>query len=215
MFTLPDLPYAPTALDPVISALTLETHHGKHHAGYVKALNTLLAERPGSTDPLETVITAAQAEHHDKLFNNAAQCWNHSFFWLSMCAERREPGMAFTQAIGTAFGDLAGLRAAMVAAGVGHFGSGWVWLTADAGGLLKVVATHDAHNPLAEAGETPLLVCDVWEHAYYLDHRNDRAAFLEEWFDHLADWSFAGRQYAAAISGTGAWQHPLPVQAAT
>ena len=127
-----------------------------------------------------------------------------------MCADRREPDTALAKAIATAFGDLAGLKATFVAAGLAHFGSGWVWITSDPGGLLKVSATHDAHNPLALPGVVPVMVCDLWEHAYYLDHKNDRSEFLVGWFDHLADWAFAGQQYASAISGATPWRHPLP-----
>ncbi len=210
MFALPSLPYPDTALAPVISAETLKFHHGKHHAGYVRTLNTLLEAKPGPAHSLEEVIAAAAAAHEAKLFNNAAQCWNHSFFWLSMSERRTAPDAALSAQIARSFGDLAGLRAAFIAEGVGHFGSGWVWLTADANGALAVSSTHDAHNALADAGRTPLIVCDLWEHAYYLDHQNDRAGFLAAWFDGLIDWTFAGAQFQAAVSGGSPWRHPLP-----
>jgi Fe-Mn family superoxide dismutase len=213
MFELPTLPYPDTALAPVVSAETLKFHHGKHHAGYVRTLNGLLADGPGHAETLEQVIAAAAAHQDAKLFNNAAQCWNHSFFWLSMSPKRMDPDAALTAQISRTFGDLAGLRTSFVAEGIGHFGSGWVWLTADRGGQLAVTSTHDAHNPLGDPGRIPLLVCDLWEHAYYLDHQNDRAGFLGSWFDKLADWTFAGQQFHAAVSGAAPWRHPLPVHA--
>ena len=210
MFALPDLPYAPTALEPVISANTLGFHHGKHHAGYVKTLNTRLAELPGVTGTLEEIIRQAAQIPDAKLFNNAAQCWNHSFFWLSMAPLRKDPDAELEKAIAAAFQDHAGLRSAFVAAGVGHFGSGWVWLMSDNRGALSVTSTHDARDMLPGVDSTPLLVCDLWEHAYYLDHQNDRAGFLTQWFDHLADWSFAGRQFHASIRNGLSWRHPRP-----
>ena len=208
MFALPDLPYAPTALEPVISANTLGFHHGKHHAGYVKTLNTRLAELPGVTGTLEEIIRQAEEIPDAKLFNNAAQCWNHSFFWLSMAPLRKDPGAELQAAIAAAFQDHAGLRNAFVAAGVGHFGSGWVWLMSDNRGVLSVTSTHDAKDMLPGVDSTPLLVCDLWEHAYYLDHQNDRTGFLTQWFDHLADWSFAGRQFLASVRNGLSWRHP-------
>lgn len=208
MFALPKLPYADDALAPVISAHTIEFHYGKHHAAYVKNLNALLAEQGAAPASLEAVIENAKASAQAKVFNNAAQCWNHSFFWLSMSPTASSASEGLSKAITAAYGDHAGLKAAFVAEGVAHFGSGWVWLAADRHGALKILSTHDAETPLSHVGLTPLLVCDLWEHAYYLDHQNDRKGFLEAWFDRLANWTFASEQFAAATSGAAGWRHP-------
>ena len=211
MFALPKLPYADDALAPVISAQTIEFHYGKHHAAYVKNLNALLAEQAAASASLETIIETAKASANAKVFNNAAQCWNHSFFWLSMSPIASSASEGLSEAITAAYGDHVSLKTAFVAEGVAHFGSGWVWLAADRHGALKILSTHDAETPLAHTELTPLLVCDLWEHAYYLDHQNDRKGFLEAWFDRLANWSFASEQFAAAISGSTGWRHPTAI----
>jgi len=211
VFTLPDLPYAYDALDPVLSDRTLRFHHDKHHANYVKTMNELQEAAGKSPQTLEAVIREAARSGDNKLFNNAAQAWNHSFFWVAMSPRKETPGDALGAAIDETFGGLAGLKKEFVAEGVAHFGSGWVWLVADSNGALKVHATHDAAGPLTQSDMTPLLVCDLWEHAYYLDHQNNRKGFLEAWFDALPNWRLADLQYAAARGEGGAWRHPEPV----
>ena len=211
MFVLPDLPYAYDALEPVMSERTLHFHHDKHHATYVKTLNELLDKDGASPRSLEDVIAKAG---QGKLFNNAAQAWNHAFFWEALSPDHDTPQSDLAKAIDTAFGGLAKLKEALVAEGAGHFGSGWVWLLADGHGALSVRSTHDAGLPLTEGAATPLLVCDLWEHAYYLDHQNDRKGFLEAWFDALPNWRFAGRQFAAAQGDGEAWRYPAPEAAA-
>ena len=208
MFSLPDLPYPYNALEPVISDRTLHFHHDKHHATYVKTLNELLKKAGRSPATLEEVIRAASKVGDKKLFNNAAQAWNHSFFWLAMSPEREQPEDGLDAAIKASFGDLAALKTAFVTEGAGHFGSGWVWLVADKAGVLKIRSTHDADDTLTQESLTPLLVCDLWEHAYYLDHQNDRKAFLEAWFDALPHWSFASFQLEAAKGNREPWRHP-------
>jgi Fe-Mn family superoxide dismutase len=204
MFVLPDLPYPYEALEPTMSAETLRFHHDKHHATYVKTLNELLGdEKPES---LEAVIRKAGP---GKLFNNAAQAWNHAFFWDSMTPDKATPAGDLAAAIDKTFGGLAPLKEAFVKEGAGHFASGWVWLVAEAGGL-KVISTHDADNTLTKPEVTPLLVCDLWEHAYYIDKRNDRKAFLEGWFDALPNWALAESQLAAAGGKGEAWAYPKP-----
>jgi superoxide dismutase, Fe-Mn family len=212
MIVLPELPYAYDALAPVISSDTLHFHHDKHHATYVKTVNELLA--PSSEEPrdLEAIVADAHQAGNKKLFNNAAQAWNHAFFWVSMSPDRQSPNEELSAAIGSGFGDLPGLRKTFVTEGAGHFGSGWVWLVAK-GGALEVISTHDAADTLTEKGLTPLLVCDLWEHAYYLDHKNDRKGFLEAWFDALPNWELAALQWAAARAGGGGWQYPSPARA--
>jgi Fe-Mn family superoxide dismutase len=213
VFKLPDLPYGYDALGPVISEATMRVHHDKHHARYVKVTNDLLVEAGVVYRPLEDVVTLAARRGDPKLFNNAGQAWNHGFFWQSMDPAPRPPAGDLAKAITNQFGGLEGLKSAFLAEGVNHFGSGWVWLIAkDA--VLSVVSTHDAASPLGEPGATALLVCDLWEHAYYLDHKNDRAGFLAGWFDSLANWAFAAQQYAAARGLAEGWRYPKPLEAA-
>lgn len=212
MFILPDLPYPLDALRPVISAETLRFHHGKHHKAYVDALNGFLEDQGADPGDLESVVREAAGDpKRVKLFNNAAQAWNHGFYWRAMAPGRRGPDGDLAAAIDGAFGGLAGLKATLVKAGVEHFGSGWVWLLAE-GDRLSVLATHDAANPLTLDGVVPLTVCDLWEHAYYLDHQNDRRAFLEGWFEALPNWTLAAEQYAAARGRGPAWRYPAPVE---
>jgi Fe-Mn family superoxide dismutase len=211
MFTLPPLPYAYDALSPVISDRTLKFHHDKHHATYVKTLNELLEKKGGGASSLEEVIAGAAKASEAKLFNNAAQAWNHAFFWVSMTPDKSEPKGDLAGAIAEAFGGTDQLKTAFVKEGAGHFASGWVWLAAEAGGRkLKVLSTHDAEDLVTQPDLTPLLVCDLWEHAYYLDHQNDRKGFLEAWFDALPDWNFAERQLRAARGEGETWRHPAP-----
>jgi Fe-Mn family superoxide dismutase len=210
MFSLPGLPYPYDALAPVISADTLHFHHDKHHASYVKKANALAETAGLSGQTLEAVILEARASADTPLFNNAAQAWNHALFWRSMSPKTAPPTGALKNAIEAAFGGLSALGEAFVKAGVDQFGSGWVWLAVNGGGL-KLLSTHDADSALIHPGLTPLLVCDVWEHAYYLDHQNDREGFLKRWFAELADWSFAEAQLAAARGEGQAFAYPAPM----
>lgn len=210
VFELPPLPYATDGLSPVLSAETLEIHHGKHHARYVETLNRLLQEQNFSAHTLEDIIRIAHGSGANGLFNNAAQAWNHSFFWESMKPKAAAaPSGPLTEAISSTFGSVADLGKRFVAEGAGHFGSGWVWLIAKRD-RLDVISTHDAGSPILEEGVTPLLTCDVWEHAYYIDYRQDRAGWLTRWWESLANWSFAEQQYAAALGQGGAWRYPAP-----
>jgi Fe-Mn family superoxide dismutase len=210
MFELPDLPYDHAALEPVISAATMHLHHDKHHKKYVDNTNDLLAKAGRTPASLEDVVREAAGDAASKgLFNNAAQIWNHTFFWVCMTPTKQAPQGDLAKAIDSAFGGLDALKAAFVKEGVGHFGSGWVWLAAE-GGALKVLSTHDGEDLLTHSGLTPLIVCDLWEHAYYLDHKNDREGFLKAWFDALPNWDFAAQQYAAAQGKGEIWRHPTP-----
>jgi Fe-Mn family superoxide dismutase len=206
MFTLPDLPYDYSALEPAMSADTLHFHHDKHHKKYVDTTNQLLEKSGKRPSTLEEVIEAAAKDGDKKLFNNAAQAWNHAFFWNCMTPKASKPQGDLLAAIERDFGGLDKLRDKFVADGEAQFGSGWAWLV-EQDAKLSVVTTHDAHSPMATPGVKPLLVCDVWEHAYYLDHQNNRKAFLEAFFDRLANWSFAADQLAAKQ----AWTYPVPV----
>ena len=208
MFVLPELPYAYDALEPVMSRRTLHLHYDKHHAGYVRSVNELLTKASRAPIALESVVIEARRVQDQALFNNAAQAWNHAFFWQSMAPRSRKPLEVLARAIAAAFGDLDGLRRAFTDQGATHFGSGWVWLTADGDGGLRVTTTHDAGDLLGQAEITPLLVCDLWEHAYYLDRQNDRRSYLESWFDSLANWAFAERQYTASRLEDEPWRYP-------
>ncbi|MGZ3272198.1 MAG: superoxide dismutase [Caulobacteraceae bacterium] len=206
MFTLPDLPYGYEALQPTMSSETLHLHHDKHHARYFTVMNEILKDR-GDVGSLEDVVVKAAKDGEKKLFNNAAQAWNHTFFWNSMTPGKSAPDGDLAQAISAAFGGLDGLKTKFCDEGAAHFGSGWVWLAADKSGALSVVQSHDGENLLTK-DLTPLLVCDLWEHAYYVDYKNDRAAFLKAWFDALPNWAFAAKQLAAAKGQGAAWKHP-------
>jgi superoxide dismutase, Fe-Mn family len=191
-FALPKLPYEENALEPVISARTLSFHHGKHHAGYVAKLNELVEGSPYAGRPLDEVVKRSAADPTvKKLFNNAAQAWNHDFYWRSMRPRGGgTPGGALLEAIGRDFGGLSEFRATFAKAAAGEFGSGWPWLVAGKDGKLKIAATDDADTPIVR-GETPLLTIDVWEHAYYLDYQNRRVDHVNAVIDRLLDWQFA------------------------
>ena len=195
---LPPLPYAQDALAPVISAETLSFHYGKHHKAYVDNLHKLVAGTELADTPLEKVI-AATAGKADKagLFNNAAQIWNHTFFWNSLKpGGGGAPTGAVAKGIDAAFGSFDNFKKEFANAAMTQFGSGWAWLVADKG-QLKVVKTPNAETPLT-AGLTPLLTIDVWEHAYYLDYQNRRADFVAAVIDKLLSWEFANANLARA-----------------
>ncbi|MGC1301924.1 MAG: superoxide dismutase [Caulobacteraceae bacterium] len=210
MFKLPELPYPSDALAPVLSDVQMRTHHDKHHAKYIENLNKFLSDSGDKPATLEEVVKAsAGSTSTKKLFNNAAQAWNHGFFWECMTPQPAQPSGELAAAIDKAFGGLDAFKAKFVQEGVDHFASGWAWLIAR-GPNLEVISTHDAATPITEAGVTPLLVCDVWEHAYYLDFKQDRKGFLEQWFDKLVNWSFVEAQYAAATGGGKGYTFPAP-----
>jgi Fe-Mn family superoxide dismutase len=192
-FTLPDLPYPTGALDPVISARTLEFHHGKHHKAYVDTLNKLLDGKPLANEPLERVIQeAARDPAQTQVFNNAGQIWNHNFFWQSLKPGGGGPPSGEIAAlIERDFGGYDEFAAEFKQAATTQFGSGWAWLVEEAG-RLKVVKTANADLPLVH-GQKALLTCDVWEHAYYLDYQNRRADFVQAFLDKLVNWEFANR----------------------
>lgn len=188
---LPDLPFGKDALEPHMSANTLEFHHGKHHNAYVVKGNELLEDAGLSADNLEALVIEA-AKVGGGLFNNVGQHYNHSFFWNSISANGGgEPTGAIADAINASFGSFENFKKEFVAGGVGQFGSGWVWLVAD-GDTLKITKSANAETPLTDRLK-PLLVCDVWEHAYYLDFQNRRPDFLTSFIDNLANWDFANQ----------------------
>ena len=190
---LPKLPYAEDALAPVISANTISFHYGKHHTTYVKTLNELIAGTSYEGKSLEEIVVASAKDKDAaarKIFNNAAQAWNHDFYWHSMTPKGGVPSGKIKDALEKSFGDLAAFKKAFGAAAVGQFGSGWAWLVKDKDGALKIETTSNADTPIAHGG-TPLLVADVWEHAYYLDYQNRRPDHMTAWLDKLVNWSFA------------------------
>jgi len=189
---LPPLPYAKNALEPHISAETLEYHYGKHHQTYVTNLNNLIGGTEFENLSLEDIIRKSSGG----IFNNAAQVWNHTFYWNSLKPNGGgEPGGALAEAIGKAFGSFDKFKEEFTKCAVGTFGSGWAWLVKNADGSLAIVSTGNAGCPLT-AGQTPLLTCDVWEHAYYIDYRNARAKYVEGFWN-LVNWDFVAKNFGA------------------
>ena len=193
MFTLPPLPWADNSLEPVISANTISFHYGKHHKTYVDNLNNLVKGTDYENAPLEKIIneTAGKADKA-ALFNNAAQIWNHTFYWNSLKGNGGgKPGAKLAQMIDASFGSFDNFKKELSATTVSQFGSGWGWLVLD-GDALKIVKTANAEVPFTK-GQKPLLTIDVWEHAYYLDHQNKRAAYVDAVIDKLLNWDFAAQ----------------------
>lgn len=197
-FILEALPYAEDALAPVISAKTVSFHYGRHHAGYVKTLNGLVAGTRYEGADLESVVRMSREAGDAAVFNNAAQAWNHGFYWNSLAPAGRggEPSAALASAISASFGSLDACRAALADAAVKRFGSGWAWLVSNDGAIC-VQSTSNAETPAGLGGVKPLLVVDVWEHAYYLDWQNARAGYVKAVVDGLLDWGAASRRFAA------------------
>lgn len=185
-FVQPPLPFPETALAPVISAQTIQFHYGKHHAGYFAQLNQLTAGTPFAELPLEQVVIKSAGGPDPRIFNNAAQAANHSFYWAGLVPGGGAPSGPLAQAIGRDFGDVKAFKDAFVAQAVGLFGSGWTWLVED-GGKLAFFNGGNADTPLVH-GKRPLAVIDVWEHAYYLDYQNRRADHVRAVVDSLINW---------------------------
>lgn len=193
-FKLPDLPYEKNALEPHISAETLDYHYGKHHAAYVSKLNDALKDDAAMADKtLEQIIQSAEGG----LFNNAAQVWNHTFYWHCMSPDGGgEATGGVAKAIDAQFGSFENFRKEFSASAAGNFGSGWTWLVAKADGSLAIVNTDDAETPLTDSGTRPLLTLDVWEHAYYIDYRNARPEYIEKFWN-LVNWDFVNQNFNA------------------
>ena len=188
-FALPDLPYPKDALAPHMSAETLEFHHGKHHKAYVDKVNTLIADKGLEDASLVEVIQAAKDKRDKPLFNNAAQIWNHSFFWQCLAPEgSTRPSGKLREMIVSDFGSEQSLLDMLARQATDHFASGWGWLILN-NGKLEVTSLHDADTP-AVHGMTPLLTIDVWEHAYYIDYRNERPKFLKSVLENIINWDF-------------------------
>ncbi|SDK69974.1 superoxide dismutase [Fe] [Microbulbifer yueqingensis] len=189
---LPELPYAKDALEPHISQETLEYHYGKHHQTYVDKLNGLLEGTPDADKSLEEVIKSSSGG----LFNNAAQVWNHTFYWNCLSPNGGgEPSGAVAEAINKAFGSFDKFKEEFTNSAVNNFGSGWTWLVKKGDGSVAIVNTSNAGTPLTEADQTPLLTCDVWEHAYYIDYRNARPKYMEGFWK-LVNWEFVNKNFS-------------------
>ncbi len=195
-FELPPLPYAPDALAPHMSAQTLSFHHGKHHQTYVTNLNGLIKETPLAERALEDIVRATAGDNGKiGVFNNAAQVWNHTFFWHSMKPQGGgAPQGELAERIKTDFGSLDAFKEEFKKTALAQFGSGWTWLVLE-NGKLKVVKTANAATPLTENAKA-LLTCDVWEHAYYLDYQNRRGDMVGAFLDNLVNWDFAAKNLA-------------------
>ncbi len=192
----PDLPYAANALEPHVSANTLEIHHGKHHKAYVDKLNAAVAGTAYDGQSLAMIVSTAHEAADTGVFNNAAQAWNHTFLWYSMSPSGGgKPAGPLADAIKDRFGNLAGFRDAFKSSALGQFGSGWTWLVRAAEGV-DIANTGNAETPLTH-GVTPLLTLDVWEHAYYLDYQNKRDAYVDAFLANLINWEFAARNFEA------------------
>lgn len=194
-FSLPPLPYTLDALQPHISKETMEFHYGKHHQAYVDNLNKFVAaEASLQGKSLEEIIKSAPA---GPVFNNAAQVWNHTFYWHSMSPNGGgKPTGAIAEAIDRDFGSFDEFKKQFSAKATGAFGSGWAFLVKDASNKLKIVECHDAMTPLKDGSGKPILTCDVWEHAYYIDVRNARAKYVESWWN-VINWEFANKNYSS------------------
>lgn len=192
-FALMSLPYADDALEPAVSANTLSFHYGKHHQAYIDKMNAAIEGTAHADASMEAIVAAARGNDQG-LFNNAAQSWNHGFYWHSMAASETAPSAELAAKIDEAFGSMDELKEQLKARGAGHFASGWVWL-AEKDGKLSIEETHDG-DTLADSGFNPLLTVDVWEHAYYLDHQNARPAYLSAVIDNKLNFAFASENLA-------------------
>ena len=193
-FQLPDLPYAKDALAPHMSAETLEFHHGKHHQAYVNKTNEMIADQAALQGAsLVQVVREARRSENSKLFNNSAQLWNHSFFWQCLApSQGQQPGGKLETLINDAFGSAETMLQKLQEEAVNHFANGWAWLLLDRGSL-RIASLHDADTPLVHEGMVPLFTLDVWEHAYYIDYRNERPKFASAVLSNIVNWEFVAQ----------------------
>ena len=191
-FVLPALPYEKTAFGDIMSAETFDYHHGKHHNAYVGKANDMVKGTDLEGASLSKVITAAKDKGNKGLFNNAAQIWNHTFFWHCLSPDQQTVPASLEERINADFGSVADMKDKLKAEAVGHFGSGWAWLVLN-GDKLEITSLHDADSPVAHEGMKPLLTLDVWEHAYYIDYRNARPDYLSTVLDKAINWEFVAQ----------------------
>jgi superoxide dismutase, Fe-Mn family len=197
-FRLPDLPFAKDALGPHMSAETFDYHHGKHHRAYVDKTNEAL-EKQGAGGSLSGVIRRAAESGDSKLFNNSAQLWNHSFFWQCLSPEKQQPSGRLAELVNDGFGGTDQMLQKLGDEAVNHFSNGWAWLVLDRD-QLKITSLHDADTPLVHDGMVPLFTLDVWEHAYYIDYRNERPKFVTSVLSNIVNWEFVAQN----LDGRGA-----------
>lgn len=203
------LPFSQSDVVPQMSAETMAYHYGKHYLGYLKKVNAAVAETELAKLSLEEVIRSASKSSDQGLLNNAAQVWNHAFFWRSIAPRADiKPDAIFRQAVERQFGEWDAFAKDFVSAGAAHFGSGWLWLAWRPKHGLSIETTHDAQPVWLKTDLVPLLVCDLWEHAYYIDWRNDRAGFLKSFVKERANWRFSGRQLSALVHQRPGWCYP-------
>ena len=205
MIVLPPLPYADDALEPHISSETLKVHYGKHHKTYVEKLNAAIKDTNYAGLSLNEIVKLADNQGDTDIFNNAAQAWNHGFYWHCLSADKTK-GMSaqLTEAVEKTFGSAKELVTAIEDMGTKHFGSGWVWLVSDKG-KLEVVSGHDAETPISmNKNMLPLFTLDLWEHAYYLDRKNDKSAYLRATLDNLINWDFVNSNFSSSM----VWEYP-------
>ena len=202
---LPKLPYAYDALEPHISGETMKVHHDKHHKTYVDKVNAAIKDTAYADLSLNEIVAQSHSEGDTGVFNNAAQAWNHGFYWHCLSAEKgHEASDALMAAVNDAFGSVDGMHAALEEEGAKHFGSGWVWLVSNKG-KLEVISTHDAETPIAmNENMLPLFTLDLWEHAYYLDQKNERPKYLKAALKNMVNWDFVNANFASSK----AWEYP-------
>ncbi len=201
---LPDLPYSYDALEPHISSDTMTVHHDKHHKTYVDKLNAAIKGSDYEDMELNDIVIKSHKDKETAVFNNAAQAWNHGFYWHCLTGKKTQLSDDLETAINDKFGSQSRFLKAIQDEGTKHFGSGWVWLVLS-GGKLEVISTHDAETPIAMGNDTiPLLTLDVWEHAYYLDRKNERPAYLEAVLENIINWEFVSDNFNNAT----AWEYP-------
>ena len=199
-FQLPELPFAKDSLAPHMSAETLEFHHGKHHATYVKKTNEMIEGKGDLSEAsIVDVVRKASASGDKKLFNNSAQLWNHSFFWQCLSPDKQQPSGKLAQLIDDGFGGIDPMLQKLGDEAVNHFSNGWAWLVLDRD-QLKITSLHDADTPLVHDGMVPLFTLDVWEHAYYIDYRNERPKFVTSVLSNIVNWDFVAQN----LDGKGA-----------
>ena len=190
MFKLTPLPYPYDALEPVLSEETLKYHHDKHHRAYVDKLNELITDKQIEVESLDDLLLHASGE----IYNNVGQIWNHDFYWAGLCAKAKKPAAHLSAAVAAQFGSMKDMQQQFNDAGLALFGAGWAWLVVDSSGKFSIFCGGNADNPRRH-GLDPLLVCDVWEHAYYIDYRNDRKDYLSAYWD-LVNWKVVAERYA-------------------
>lgn len=206
LFKLPELPYELNALEPHVSKDTMEVHHGKHHAKYIETLNSLIEGIDYEKMSLREIMFESIDRKDQKVFNNAGQSWNHTFFWHCMTPEKEKKELSsdFKKVIEKNFGSFDEFKNQFIRSAMGQFGSGWTWLVKDQDDTLSIMSLSNAGNPMLE-GKSPILTCDVWEHAYYLDYKNEREKFVRGFFD-IINWQFVESNYERYLDRTNSFE---------